>query len=105
MGSFKHPRVFHPLDLEIMDRVLRSLRRAPLCYSGPGHAGEAQRGVAAMTIDDAKQIAPGLIQSYIGPDHKVIDMKAFFGALVHALKVAHEQGRVAAEAGRPSFRP
>jgi hypothetical protein len=21
MGSFKHPRVFHPLDLEIMDRV------------------------------------------------------------------------------------
>ena len=21
MGSYKHPRVFHPLDLEIMDRV------------------------------------------------------------------------------------
>src|SRR4029453_3158938 len=24
MGSFKHPRVFHPLDLEIMDRVFEA---------------------------------------------------------------------------------
>ena len=28
----------------------------------------------------------GLIQGYIGPDHKVIDMKAFFEALVQALR-------------------
>ena len=33
----------------------------------------------------AEQIAHGLIQSYIGPDHKVIDMPSFFGALVQAL--------------------
>ena len=24
MGSYKHPRVFHPLDLEIMDRVFEA---------------------------------------------------------------------------------
>jgi len=34
----------------------------------------------------ARQTAHGLIQGYIGPDHKVIDMKAFFAALVQALK-------------------
>jgi hypothetical protein len=42
---------------------------------------------------DAQQIAHGLIQGYIGPDHKVIDMKVFFGALVQALEAAHQQGR------------
>jgi hypothetical protein len=46
-----------------------------------------------MTSREAQQIAHGLIQSYVGPDHKVIDMKAFFGALVQALEAAHEQGR------------
>lgn len=40
----------------------------------------------------AEQIAHGLIQSYIGPDHKVIDMPSFFGALVAALRDAHEGG-------------
>jgi hypothetical protein len=40
----------------------------------------------------AEQIAHGLIQGYIGPDHKVIDMRGFFGALVDALRAAHEQG-------------
>jgi hypothetical protein len=34
----------------------------------------------------ANQTAHGLIQRYIGPDHKVIDMKAFFAALVQALR-------------------
>ena len=29
-----------------------------------------------MTIEDAKKIAHGLIQGYIGPDHKVNDMRA-----------------------------
>ena len=42
----------------------------------------------------AEQIAHGLIQSYIGPDHKVIVMPSFFGALVAALRAAHELGRV-----------
>ena len=43
--------------------------------------------------DDAKahETARGLIQSYIGPDHKVIDMKAFFSALVQALRDAERQ--------------
>jgi hypothetical protein len=35
----------------------------------------------------------GLIQGYIGPDHKVMDMRAFFGALVQTLEAAHQQGR------------
>jgi hypothetical protein len=39
-----------------------------------------------MTEQKAREIAHGLIQGYIGPDHKVIDMKAFFSALVQAIK-------------------
>ena len=38
-----------------------------------------------MTDDNdakARQTAHGLIQGYIGPDHKVIDMKAFYSALI-----------------------
>jgi hypothetical protein len=45
-----------------------------------------------MILKDAQQIADGIIQSYIGPDHKVTDMRAFFGALVLALEAAHQQG-------------
>jgi hypothetical protein len=45
-----------------------------------------------MTIEDAKQIANGLIQSYIGPDTRVVDMSSFYGALVQALQAAHQQG-------------
>jgi len=44
-----------------------------------------------MTDDNdaqARETAHGLIQGYIGPDHKVIDMKAFFSALVQALREA-----------------
>ncbi len=41
-----------------------------------------------MTADEAREIAHELIQGYIGPDHKVIDMKAFYAALVHALRDA-----------------
>jgi hypothetical protein len=54
-------------------------------------AGEA-RGAAAMTLDDAKKIPHGLIQGNIGPDHRVIDMPSFYGALVQALQAAHQQG-------------
>ena len=40
-----------------------------------------------MTDDDkVRETAHGLIQVYIGPDHKVIDMKAFFSALVQSEK-------------------
>jgi hypothetical protein len=45
-----------------------------------------------MTVQDAKQIAHGLIQDYIGPDDRVMDMPSFYGALVQALQAAHQQG-------------
>jgi hypothetical protein len=35
---------------------------------------------------EARAIANSLIQSYIGPDHKVLDMPSFYSALVQALK-------------------
>ena len=47
-----------------------------------------------MTDDNdakARQTAHGLIHGYIGPDHKVIDMKAFYSALVQALTDASEK--------------
>jgi hypothetical protein len=45
-----------------------------------------------MTDKQAEQIAQGLIQGFIGPDHRVVDMKSFFGALTQALQEAHVQG-------------
>ena len=45
-----------------------------------------------MTYKEAEQIAHGLIQGYIGPDHQVMDMSSFYGALVQALQAAHQQG-------------
>lgn len=45
-----------------------------------------------MTIEDAKKIAHGLIQGYIGPDHRVMDMPSFYSAIVQALQAAHHQG-------------
>ena len=47
---------------------------------------------APMTDDTdakARATAHALIQGYLGPDHKVIDMAAFYSALVQALKEAH----------------
>lgn len=40
----------------------------------------------------AKDLAHGLIQGYIGPDHKVIKMESFFAALSTALHDAYERG-------------
>jgi hypothetical protein len=45
-----------------------------------------------MTDNEAQQIAHGLIQGYIGPDHRVVDMQSFYSALVEALQKAHEEG-------------
>ena len=44
------------------------------------------------TTDDnkARETEHGLIQCYIGPDHKAIDMKAFYSALVQALRQAEQ---------------
>ena len=45
-----------------------------------------------MTLQEATHIAHGLIQGYIDPDHRVVDMRSFFGALVQALQAAYHQG-------------
>ena len=53
-----------------------------------------------MHLKEAQQVVRELIQGYIGPDHRVMDMVGFYGALVLALQQAHEQGwkdRVQAE--------
>jgi hypothetical protein len=63
------------------------------CYSVRGHCGGSLfKGVSAMTDYEAEQIAHGLIQGYLGPDHKVIDMQSFYRALLEALLSAHHQG-------------
>ena len=47
-----------------------------------------------MTEDESKRdsearaTAHALIQGYLGPDHKVIDIPSFYSALVQALKAA-----------------
>ena len=46
-----------------------------------------------MTLRDAQQIAHGLIQGYVGPDHEDHGHEDVFGALVEALEAAHQQGR------------
>jgi hypothetical protein len=45
---------------------------------------------------DVSSVARGLIQDYIGPDHKVLDMQRFHSALTNALRRAREQGRLIA---------
>ena len=45
-----------------------------------------------MTDKEAQQIAHGFIQGYIGPDHRVMDTRSFYGALVQALQEAHVKG-------------
>jgi hypothetical protein len=48
-----------------------------------------------MTDNDAdakaRTTARALIQGYLGPDHKVINMAAFYSALVQALREAQEK--------------
>jgi hypothetical protein len=45
-----------------------------------------------MTAKEAGEIVRGIIQSYIGPDHRVVDMQAFYEVLVETLQKAHQQG-------------
>jgi hypothetical protein len=42
---------------------------------------------------------PALIHGYLGPDHKVINMAAFYSALVQALKEAREDAEYRDELG------
>jgi hypothetical protein len=42
-----------------------------------------------MTIEDAKQVAHGLIQGYIDPDDRLMDMPSFYGPpVVWAMSIA-----------------
>jgi hypothetical protein len=43
---------------------------------------------------DADRKATALIQGYLGPDHKVINMAEFHSSLSQALREAREQGQV-----------
>jgi hypothetical protein len=48
--------------------------------------------IEAQREAEARQVAHVLIQGYMGPDHKVINMQSFYGALVQALRAARMQG-------------
>jgi len=47
----------------------------------------------------ARETAHDLIQGYLGPDHKVINMQACYSAMVQALKAARKQGHADLEGG------
>ena len=55
---------------------------------------EEQAALDVRMESEARQIAHGLVQGYIGPDHKVLDMPSFYSALTQALRAAREQGQV-----------
>lgn len=55
---------------------------------------EADASMRARMEAEAKATAHGLIQGYLGPDHKVTNMQGFYGALIQALIAAREQGQV-----------
>jgi hypothetical protein len=55
--------------------------------------GLVHQAVQARREADARQVANGLIQGHIGPDHKVTDMQNFHSALVQALKAARMKGQ------------
>lgn len=42
---------------------------------------------------EAQATAHALIQGYLGPDHRVLNMQSFYGGLVKALKAARRQGQ------------
>jgi hypothetical protein len=52
-----------------------------------------QEAVEARRETEARATAHGLIQGYIGPDHKVVDMPNFYSALVQAIRTARWQGQ------------
>ena len=49
--------------------------------------------VQARQDAEPRQVAHRLIQGYIGPDHKVVDIQNFHSALVQALKAARMRGQ------------
>jgi hypothetical protein len=55
---------------------------------------EAEAAFQERMKAQASKMATALIQSYLGPDHKVLDMPTFHSALSQALRQAREQGQV-----------
>jgi hypothetical protein len=45
-----------------------------------------------MNVMETKQIATSLVQTYIGPDSRVMDLPSFYDALVEALQAAFVRG-------------
>lgn len=45
---------------------------------------------------EARATAHALIQGYLGPDHRVMDMQSFYSALAQALKDARARGQAEA---------
>ena len=76
---------------------VRTAPSSPLSF----HAMLSLRGEPSreppMTDEDtdanARATAHALIQGYLGPDHKVIDMAAFYSALVQALREAQQNAK------------
>ena len=52
-----------------------------------------QEAIESRREAEARTTAHGLIQGYIGPDHRVIDMPNFYSALVQAIRTARWQGQ------------
>ena len=52
-----------------------------------------QEAIESRREAEARTTAHGLIQGYIGPDHKVIDMPNLYSALVQAIRTARWQGQ------------
>ena len=46
-----------------------------------------------MEVDASSVARGGVIQDYIGPDHKVLDMQRFHSSLTNAIRRAREQGQ------------
>ena len=54
---------------------------------------EEDAALEARIEAETRATAHALIQGYLGPDHKVMDMGRFYSALVQALKAARRQGQ------------
>ena len=52
-----------------------------------------QEAIEAQRVSEAWQVARGLIQGHLGPDHKIMNVQGFHSALVQALKAARMQGQ------------
>jgi hypothetical protein len=53
----------------------------------------AEQNLAALVDAGARDTAHALIDNFIGPDHKVLNIESFLSALVQALKNARAQGQ------------